>query len=98
MARAKQQAQISMEEDPLEDPELSRMLDDRESAKEEMRPYRMKYIGYDKAIKSKIETLELQDGTYRCGGFIIKVTSGEGKHIEFDRLSSRRVSIRPAKE
>lgn len=96
MPRTKKQPQMHLEEELLDRPELARLLDDRESAKEEAAPYIESYRGLDKQVKGLIGQLELEDGTYRCGDFVVKLSQSEERHVEFERTTSRRISIKPA--
>ena len=88
---------MALEEEPLNDSELAKILDDRESAKEEAAPYIETYRGLDKQAKGKIGALELPDGLYRCGDFVVKLSESGERHVEFERTTSRRISIKPAK-
>jgi hypothetical protein len=97
MPGPRRQSQIGFDEEPLEDLDLARLLDDREGAKEEMHPYRQNYLGLDKQVKAKIAQLELNDGSYRCGSFIVKVSEVEEKTVEFERHEGKRITIKPAR-
>lgn len=89
--------QMALDEETLEDPELEDLLDKRESAKELMKPYRKRYQDAHKLVMARIAQKELSDGTYRFGEFIVKQSEAEEKHIEFERTSSKRISIKVAK-
>ncbi len=93
----RKRAQIALEEELLDRPELAKLLDDREGAKEEMYPYRQNYLGLDKQVKAKVSELDLAEGMYRCGFFVIKVSDTEEKTVEFERHAGRRITIKPAK-
>jgi hypothetical protein len=97
MARPKKQPQMSFSEEPLDNAELALLLQGREDASADMEPYRLKYKGLDSQVKGIIEELELPDGSYRCGRYIVKISETEEKEVSFERKSSRRISIRPAK-
>lgn len=91
--------QMGLDETGLDDPtgEIARLLDDRESAMEILKPYNDEYKGLDKQVKAKIAQLELSEGTYRCGEFIITVKTSEPREVSFERASSTTIRIRPAK-
>ena len=94
---ARKQSQMGFEEEPLENVQLARLLDEREGAKEEMHPFRQNYLGLDKQVKAAIETLALENGSYRCGDFIVKISDVEERTVEFERHEGKRVTIKPAK-
>lgn len=89
--------QMALDEEVLTDSELEDLLDKRESAKEQMKPYRKRYTDAHKLVMARIAQKELSDGTYRFGEFIVKQSEAEEKRIEFDRASSKRISIKVAK-
>lgn len=97
MVATQRKSQMAFHEEPLSDPELEKLLDNRESAKEELEPYRLNYKGLNDQVKAKIEQRELPEGTYRCGDFIIKISTSEEREVSFERKSSRRITISPAK-
>lgn len=97
MPTPRRQSQMGLEEDLLDSPDLERMLDDRETAKEALKPYRRDYKNTHDAVKIAIDKMELPDGTYRCGDFVVKISEAEEKHIEFERTSTKRLSIKVAK-
>lgn len=89
--------QMSLEESPLDNTELAELLKSREAAKATLKPHRKRFKDADTLVKAKIGQLELSDGSYRCDEFIVKISEAEEKHIEFERASSKRISIKPAK-
>lgn len=89
--------QMSFHEEPLNDPDLEKLLDKREEAKEDLEPYRLNYKGLNDQFKAKIGQRELPDGTYRAGDFIIKISTSESREVSFERKSGRRITISPAK-
>ena len=89
--------QIGLDEAPLESDHLADLLDKRESAKTALKGPRKRFKDADTLVKAQIGQLELADGTYRCGEFVVKISEAEEKHIEFERTSSKRISIKPAK-
>lgn len=91
-----QRAQMGMDETLLNDPLLAKKLDEREGAKEELQPYKEAYNALNKEVKGLIEQKELEDGTYRCGDFIIRVSQAESVYVEFERAARTKVSIKPA--
>lgn len=93
----KKRAQIALDENPLDDPQLAKLLDDREGAKEELQPYRDAYVGLDKQVKAAIEQKELEDGVYRCGFFVITIKEREEREANFTINARRSVLIKPAK-
>lgn len=97
MVSTDRQQQIGLNDEVLNDAELEDLLDKRESAKEVAKPYTKRYKDADKLVKARIEQKELSDGTYRFGEFVVKISEAEEKHIEFERSSSKRISISVAK-
>jgi hypothetical protein len=84
----KEKAQIDMEDQFIEDPVLEDLLEKREDAKEGAAEYRK----LDKDAKAHIKTAGIT-GKRRCGRFIINVTEGEARHVEFDTDGSQRIGI-----
>lgn len=95
--RPRKQAQASFEEHLVMDSDLERLLEDREEAREELQPYRLNYKGLNDQVKAKLEQKELELGTHRIGGFVVKITESAEREVSFERQSSRRYSIKPAK-
>lgn len=89
--------QMALDESPIESEHLAELLGNRERAKESLKGPRKKFKDADSLVKAQIGQLELADGTYRCGEFVVKISEAEEKHIEFERTSSKRISIKPAK-
>lgn len=97
MTNGRHQPQQSFDETLIENLALADALKNRQDAKIDLQPYRLAYQGADKTVKGLLEQLDLSEGTFRCGAFIIKVSETDEHHIEFERQSSKRISISPAK-
>ena len=91
------QQQSAFEESPVQDEVLVAALQDWQACKERLKGPRKAFNAINGTVKSLIEQKELPDGSYRCGEFVITIREAEEKHIEFERSSSKRVSIKPAK-
>jgi hypothetical protein len=88
---------MGLEEQPLDSDELSRLLDERETAKEALKPYRVAFRDLNILAKAQIDRMELGNGLYRCGDFVVEIKPVESRTIEFERTARKSVSIRPAK-
>lgn len=97
MVNGRHRPQGSFDEAPLENKELAQLLSDREEAKVDLQPFRLKYKGLNDQVRGIIEGLSLEDGTYRCGRFVVTISESEEKEISFERAASHRISIKLAK-
>lgn len=95
----KPRAQIGMEDQFLEDPELEALLEERETLKEERK------VAVE-AVKEKTGAIHERLGAYdlpvgqerRCGGFIIARRHVTGRSVSFDVDAGVRTTIRKVKE
>ena len=99
MATAKQQAQIGMEDRMVDDADLLDLLEHRQKAKEARDRADVTFKGWDDKAGAKVEGLDLGDGVYRCGAYVI--TLGRTKSHLVDafttKAGNRTVKIRPVK-
>lgn len=91
MAGTKKQPQIHMDDNIIKDPELEKLLEDRESLKSSAADYRKA----DKSAKEKLKAIETPT-PYRVGRFVITRNDTSGRHVEFDVQSSFRFNIKIA--
>lgn len=84
-------AQIGMDDQWLEDPDLEALLEDREAAKAAAAHFRK----LDKEAKGRILALEITDPR-RCGRFIISCSPTQPRSVSFDTEAGVRVSIKTA--
>ena len=97
MVGTQERAQTAFDEAPLEDPSLEATLKAWQEAKDELKPYRLAFAAVNKTAKELIKQKELEDGTYRCGAFVVSITKAESQTIEFERAESRSIRIKRAK-
>lgn len=90
--------QLGLLDQVINDAELASCLAERQTAKEELQPYRERYLQLDKQAKASIQLLELEDGAYRCGRFIVTLGTADTRLVSFELASRRRVNIKLAKE
>lgn len=91
--------QMKMGEPWLEDPEFEVLLDERERAREAVSQARKVFAGLDERAKGRVLELEIpEDGTVRCGRFVIVKKEIVGRTVTFDTKAAVRVTIRLAKE
>jgi hypothetical protein len=92
-----EQAQQSLDEQPLNNENLKKALEEWGIAKGRLKGPRKAYAAINATVKELIDQADLDDGSYRCGPWIIKLSQAEGKRIEFERATRQRISITPAK-
>lgn len=89
--------QTGMDEQPLEEPAIEVMLDDRERTRLERLPYDAAFKAADKAAKDALDDLELELGlVYRIGAWRVEKAHTEGKLVSFERGDKDRITIAPA--
>lgn len=89
---------VLLGDDVLEDEKLEALLEDWAKAKAKLQPYKEEFDSANKEAKGHIEGLELAEGTYHCGRYIVRIAKSDGTHVEFERRSRTAISIRAAKE
>lgn len=93
MAKTKEKAQISMDEKVIDNPELEKLLEERQEAKELATEFRKA----DKKVKDEIAKIEILE-PIRIGRFVISKKSTEGRHVDFETMPGMRVSIKTKDE
>jgi hypothetical protein len=86
--------QLRFMERTLDDTELAAQLEEWQEAKDDLKPYRERFTARDKQVKQVIKELALADGDYRVGRFAIRIREAEERHIEFERASNKRMTIK----
>lgn len=71
---ATEQPQTAFDEAPLEKQEIIDLLETWQTAKEDVDEARMLEKNAEEAALSQIDGLELEEGTYRAGRFVVKVS------------------------
>ena len=94
----KEQAQIGLEDEVLDDPEFQDLLERRQKAKEKTAKVRAEYADLNEQAKGHILEMELDGQAMRCGRFLIGITSSEAQAVSFERRGGRRASIRLLKD
>jgi len=85
--------QIHMDDNIINDPELERMLEEREEIKRGIADYRK----LDKEVKNKLRSIETPT-PYRVGRFVINSHVMPGKEVAFETQDSIRLTIKLAGE
>ncbi len=88
-----QRAQIHMEDEWIENPELLDLLEKREESKEGAATFRQ----LDKDAKGQIRGLNLE-GERRIGRFVISCKATKGRSVSFETDGGVRVNIKAASE
>ncbi len=94
----KEQAQIGLEDEMLNDPDFQDLLERRQKAKEKASKIRADYAELNEQAKGRILEMELDGQTMRCGRFLIGVTTSEAQAVSFERRGGRHASIRLVKD
>lgn len=89
----KTRAQIHMDDKIIENPELEKLLEDRQELKGSVSEYRKA----DKAAKYKILSIATPT-PYRVGRFIITKKDVPGKPVAFETADSLRITIKTVGE
>lgn len=88
------QAQLALDETVVEDPELEKMLDERQKRKDSMTALRLQYEEADKLVAGRIAQLELTEGAVRVGRWRIEKVHVPARRVEaFDTTEKDRVKI-----
>jgi len=85
----KEKAQISMDDTIVDDPDLEKLLEERQELKVHVSEYRKT----DKAAKDKIRSIETPS-PYRVGRFVITKLTTESKQVSFESLGGIRFNIK----
>lgn len=93
MVQTKTRPQISLDEKIVEDPELEKMLDDRQELKQSVAEYRK----VDKDVKSRLGSITTPT-PYRIGRFVIDKRDISAKKVEFETQASFSFTIKLAGE
>lgn len=93
MSSATLQAQITLYETTLEDPELEQLLEKREVAKELSTHHRKTFAELNDDAKVRIKDLDLGDAPVRVGRFLISEREVSGRNVSFETAPSSRVQI-----
>lgn len=94
----KEQAQIGLEDEVLNDADLQDLLERRQKAKEKTAKVRADYAELNEQAKGRVLEMELDGRTVRCGRFLLGVTTSEVQAVSFERRGGRRASIRLVKD
>jgi hypothetical protein len=86
---AKVKAQISMEDNIVDNPELLKLLEDRQEKKQSASEYRKA----DKAARDAISKITTPM-PYRVGKFIISKQEVAAKTVEFETGATERIAIK----
>jgi hypothetical protein len=93
MAAVTADPQLRLVENQLDDDEeLAAQLDEWLAAKEALVAPRKRYALVNDQVKATLA--ELEEGEYRCGRFAITIAHSESRKVEFERTSSKRISIK----
>jgi len=93
MTRTKPKAQSHMDETILDNPELEKMLDERQDLKESVSAYNK----LSKEVKAKLKDIDTPS-PFRIGRFVIKRESVPAGSVSFDTDPGIRFSIKLAGE
>ena len=92
--RATRQDQYGLDEEPVDDPELERALEDREKRKASKAAVTAEYKEADTAARALIDALEVDpDEIIRVGRFRITRSVVAARHVSFDTEPAKRLSI-----
>jgi len=89
VTKTKARPQIHMDDTIVENPELEKLLEERQALKESVASYRKA----DKAAKDKIRSLETPT-PYRVGRFIISKQAVPAKSVAFETTEGSRFTIK----
>lgn len=94
MPRVKDEAQLGMDEDIVEDEALEAALEEREKRKASAGAVQKLYQAADELAKAELTRLELEDGDVaRVGRFRITKSAIPGRSVTFETKPSSRVRI-----
>ena len=89
----KERAQIHMDDRIIDNPELEKILDDRQELKYALSEFRKK----DKEAKSRIKAIE-ETPPFRIGRFLITSSTTPPRSVAFDTDGAVRIKIKIAGE
>ena len=89
----KTRAQIHMDETIVENPELEKMLEDRQELKNSVSAYSK----LNKDVKGRLSAIEMPT-PFRIGRFVINRTAMAGREVAFETSDGVRFSIKLAGE
>lgn len=88
--------QLGMDERLVEDEVLSKALEGRLRAHDDIAEIRSVYKEHDAKVKERVGVLDLADGdAIRVGRFRIAKTAVAAKHVAFDTDPTSRLTIEP---
>lgn len=90
---SKTKAQINMDDTIIDDPELEKMLEERQELKESIKAYNK----LNKDVKDKLLTIEAAT-PYRVGRFIISRSEHPPRQVSFETQGSFSFTIKLAGE
>lgn len=91
--------QTALDETEWEDPELEKLLTDREVAKGKKREVVKKFKTLDDLAKDKLTELDLEDGTVlRVGRYRVRKTAVPSRAVSFETEPTSRLTIGVAEE
>jgi hypothetical protein len=91
---ATENAQTSIYEKEIEDPELETALNKRGNLREMRKELNRKIRDAEGAVAEKVEELELgEDGAVRCGKWLLALRRTEVKDVSFNRGGGTRLQI-----
>lgn len=93
VSKTRARPQIHMDDNIVENPELEKLLEERQELKESVSEYKKA----DKAAKDKIRSIE-EPTPYRVGRFIISKQAVPAKSIAFETTEGSRVTIKTISE
>lgn len=82
----------------IENADLQRNLEDRESRKKTLASYQKAFREVDEAARGQLEALALEPGRYRCGVFVIEVEDKPPRSVAFETEERRSIKIVSPKE
>ena len=87
--------QISMDDKFIEDPELEKLLEERQGAKGAASVANKEYRGLDEQAQARVMALDLTE-TVRCGRFLLSKKTISPKEVSFETAESTRARIQLA--
>jgi hypothetical protein len=93
MPRARSQPQTSLDEHVVEDAELERALEERETLKARAAKARKAYTEADEWAKGMLGRHDLDEAPLRVGRFVVSALELPGRAVAFETSPSRRITI-----
>lgn len=75
MTTATQEPQLAMDEEPLEDPSILEALESWQQADEALEAAKEGVRNAEKSLQSLVSRKELDEGTYRSGRFVVRISN-----------------------